>query len=41
MHNTDKVRNADSHIAGRERLTVLGSNDLVRTTASNQAMNTE
>ena len=39
MHNTDKVRNADSHTAGRSPLTVQGSNDLVRTTASSQAMN--
>jgi len=41
MHNTDEVRNADSHTAERAPLTVLGSNDLVRTTASNQAMNTK
>jgi hypothetical protein len=41
MHNTDKVRNADSHTAGRAPLTVLGSNELVRTTASSKAMNTK
>jgi hypothetical protein len=41
MHNTDEVRNADSHTAGRAPLTVLGGNDLVRTTASSQAMNTK
>jgi len=41
MHNTDEVRNADSHTAGRAPLTVLGSNDLVRTTANSQAMNTK
>jgi len=41
MHKTDKVRNADSHTAGRAPLTVLSSNELVRTTASSPAMNTK
>jgi len=41
MHNTDEVRKAESHTAGRSLLTVLGSSHLVPTTTSSQATNTK